>query len=394
MVNQDSVKESGIVKNKNQNAMNYNWETVIIFLLVLLVFVAIAAVIISYKRHIRYWAFNPELSIDPRIHGKYFIRHVSQQEQVFYQTKQAAVRNKHAEKKRKSLQRIKWAAGGVFAASIMIIAMSVSLLSEQSETERIRLISPLTTTHDQQQVNNKSILDLNSQLNPIRTYGLVLLGNHNSTGNPRLDKIQSDAKKIWQQFADEQVLTTVSCDINQLLDCLIVNEGAVFVLLPDFWQVDMIENMLASGASVLAYDVPFQVAQAVNSVTNHKENENSDQNFTIYDLSFSPANEKSRSAFVLMENKELNTGFYPNTVLDIESYNHFYKATSSRSQTLAAVSEVITNNHSVTRLYAKKVGTGRLVWMDFSPNSSDHSATIDGKYFEGVLASVFKYLNG
>jgi peptidoglycan/xylan/chitin deacetylase (PgdA/CDA1 family) len=47
----------------------------------------------------------------------------------------------------------------------------------------------------------------------------------------------------------------------------------------------------------------------------------------------------------------------------------------------------------VTRLYAKTVGKGRLVWLDFEPVSDDNTPDINPVRLDSVVASIFRYLS-
>jgi len=46
-----------------------------------------------------------------------------------------------------------------------------------------------------------------------------------------------------------------------------------------------------------------------------------------------------------------------------------------------------------TRLYAKTVGAGRLVWMDFSPDSEDHIHNANVKHLNAITAAILRYLS-
>ena len=361
--------------------MNINWQVLSVIILTMVVLMALAVVVVSYVRH---WAARHEINESNLGEGKYFKRYVSKQDQAVHQARQAKI----IEQKKKSIQRIKRLATGGFIASLLVgtgitlyvnrdnLATDITLTDEE--------ISRLDSTHHHwKNIYPEHIPSLTQQLEKIKGNGLVLLSNKKTTGNLAYDRIKANARMVWEQFAEEHDITSVDCDWSQLQACLSYNQGAIFVLLPDFWQANTIQKMLASGASVLAYDAPLQVADPQK-----------DNHFSIFDLTFSPASDKSHSVFALVGDKELSLGFDAGTIVDIESYSHFYKATSSRPQALAIDSSHIAGGNDLqTRLYAKAMGDGRLVWLDFSPNQTDHTDGINTEYFDGVLASVFRYLN-
>ena len=370
--------------------MNINWGVLSIIVLTLVVLMALAVVVVSYVRH---WAARHEVSESKLGEGKYFTRFVSEQDQALHQAEQATV----LEKNRAGLRRIKKTVIGVFSVSL-VMGTAVSLyvnrdgLATDTTLSAEEINNLVTTRHHWQNLYQENIPNLANQLNQFKSHGLVLLGakaletKSKKSEDPisaELVNIQASAESVWLQFAEERNMKTALCDWDQLTECLVDNEGAIFVLLPDYWQEDNIKQMLSFGASVLAYDAPLQVA-----------NTQTDNYFSIYDLKFSPAMDKSDSAFVLAGDKELSLGFDAGTILDISSTSHFYKATSSRPQGLAIDSDHAAGGSSFkTRLYAHAAGEGRLVWMDFSPNKVDHATSVNTKYFEGVLGSIFRYLN-
>ena len=360
--------------------MSINWNVLAIIMLTLVVLAALAVVVVSYVRH---WAARYEMGETNLGEGKYFKRYVSEQDQKVFKAKQAAV----IKKKQKDIQRIKRTVTAGFIVSLLV-GTALSLY-----TNRDRLATDITlskeeigklvsTHHHWENLYPEQLPNLKTQLEAIKTRGLVLLSHQSQTDNPVYNRIKSTAKMAWEQFAQEHDVVPVNCDWKQLLACMDYNKEALFVVLPDFWQAETIRHMLSKGVSVLAYDAPLQLA---DTTTDHY--------FSIYDLKFSPFRDKSHSVLALAGDKELSLGFDAGTILDIESSSHFYKAVSDNPQALAIDSGHVAGGNLITRLYAKAVGEGRLVWMDFSPNLSDHAPGIDTKYFDGILAAVFRYLN-
>lgn len=359
--------------------MSINWGVLVIVAVTLAVLLILAGITVFYIRH---WAARHEVTETEPGEGKYFKRFVDDKEKAMHRATQAIA----LEKKRSSLRRIKWGMTAAFV-SVLAIGTVTSLYVNRDalvakvtlEDEDLQLIK--TTHHQWNKFYPENIPDLQQQLGKMKIRGIVLLSSLDTTGNSHLDAIKENTRLTWQRFGDTHHIATMPCEWNELSDCLQQFRGWLFVLLPDHWNQLTIDRMLKSGESVLLYDAPFQVVDKRNART-----------FSLYDLKFQPALNKSHNVLALAGDRELTLGFDAGTVIGVESYSNSYTATSLDPQALAIDSAHVAGAEIKTRMYAKAVGQGRLVWMDFSPNLDEHDQA-NPEYFNGLLASVFRYLN-
>jgi hypothetical protein len=222
---------------------------------------------------------------------------------------------------------------------------------------------------------------LTTALSGFKEYGLVLVANEALSTESMLNLLKQKSQQEWESFADHYDLKTVSCTWDNLAKCQQQYQGWVFVILPDFWQLAGLDSLLKSGVSILLYDGPFQVVSAYTTGS-----------FSLYGLTFEQFSNKGSSQFVLLGDNELSFGFKSGTILNIVRRSSFYKTTSTSPQALALNAKNDVGDVLMTRLYAKAIGKGRLVWMDFIPNSERHTVELDKHHVESVVASLFKYL--
>lgn len=221
---------------------------------------------------------------------------------------------------------------------------------------------------------------LETELSKLKSYGLVLVNNKTSSTEAFLNNLKQQSQQEWTDFAGTYKIKTATCTWERLVTCQQRYQGWVFVILPDFWQLAGLDKLLESGASVLLYDAPFQVASAYTT-----------GEFALYGLAFEqllvnkvkPQHQKEQ--LILIGERELHFGFDSGTILNIARRSAFYKATSTRPQALALPIKNRAGDVLMTRLYAASIGKGRLVWMDFIPHQEQ-------LHVDGVMASLFGYL--
>ncbi|MEE9352491.1 MAG: polysaccharide deacetylase family protein, partial [Thiotrichaceae bacterium] len=361
--------------------MDINWTVLLVTVITLVVLLALIMTIVLYVRH---WADRNAVENNKLGEGKYFSRYVTEKEQAAHVKRQA----KDQTKKNTSIQRHKKIITGAVVAVFILGTVTSLYMNRDSLQTKVTLSDEElkkipSTRHQFENIYPESIPSLKAEIQKIKPRGLVLVGSSESTGDNSLDVLKIQAKNKWEAFGNTHQLMTIGCDWADLPSCEVQFKGWMFVLLPDYWQLEKIDQLLTSGASVLIYDAPFQVANA-----------NQKDTFSLYDLNFKSGMDKSNNVLALVGDRELSLGFDAGTIIDVQSDSHFYNASSTRPQALAIDSSHIAGSDILTRLYAKAVGKGRLVWMDFSPNLQDHdTATVDTKYFNGVVASIFRYLN-
>jgi peptidoglycan/xylan/chitin deacetylase (PgdA/CDA1 family) len=94
----------------------------------------------------------------------------------------------------------------------------------------------------------------------------------------------------------------------------------------------------------------------------------------------------------LAGDETLTLGFDAGLVLPIEPSFNGYVALSAQPQAVALHVTRYIGGDLQTRLYAQRVGEGRFVWMDFSPDAADHYEMLEGRFLDALVAAVFRYL--
>jgi peptidoglycan/xylan/chitin deacetylase (PgdA/CDA1 family) len=140
--------------------------------------------------------------------------------------------------------------------------------------------------------------------------------------------------------------------------------------------------MFEQGLSVILYDAPKQVA----SLNKHSQ-------YSLYGMQFRRFTDNSYSKLALVGDQELSLGFDAGSIIDVNRLSRHYTVHSLYPQAVAIDSANRSGGTLLTRLYAQTVAKGRFVWMDFSPNTGDHAHDLAQEKFEGVVASIFRYLS-
>ncbi|HHC75142.1 MAG TPA: hypothetical protein ENK78_08715 [Thiothrix sp.] len=155
----------------------------------------------------------------------------------------------------------------------------------------------------------------------------------------------------------------------------------VLLVLPDHWNVKEMDSLLSKGKHVLLYGFPKQL-----SISN-------EERFTFQDLTF----EKSLhvdSRLSLVGDQLLTLGFDAGLVLDVTAMSNKFVTKTDVAQAVSISDDNLAGGKQYTRLFAKSNEKGgRLVWMDFSPNKEDHAYSLNLNYFNGLIASIFRFLD-
>ncbi len=360
--------------------LGVNWSLLLIVILVLTVIAVVGAMAIYYIRH---WAARQQSNPVQAGTGKYFQQYIP--EEIALKQQSLSVQQ-HQQK----LSRITFQRKLVTALLVAIFTLGVgtglyvnrdklAARIDLTEAEKANLVM---THHEWQKLHPEQLPVLAQQLASLRQKGFVLLGDaiaEESSPQTSFSRQQRKASTTWQDFATAHHIQTTTCSWQDLPECQQVYQGWVFVVLPDFWQARKLDNLLQSGASVILYDAPFQVAKKGH--------------YALYDLSFQRQIDHTASVLSLVADKELTLGFDAGSILDVQSASHNYAVTSNQPQAIAIDPSRVAGGTVRTRLYAQALNRGRLVWMDFSPNVEDHTAELEPERFNPLIASIFRYLN-
>jgi len=96
---------------------------------------------------------------------------------------------------------------------------------------------------------------------------------------------------------------------------------------------------------------------------------------------------------ILLGDQLLTLGFDAGLIVNASSSFTGYHAMSSSPQALSIGDNLDPGGENETRLYAKIVKQGRLVWMDFAPDPKYQGPSINVQRLNAMLASVFRFLS-
>lgn len=319
----------------------------------------------------------------PKDEGMFFKRYVPPSQHQLELDRQESIERTHGK-----LQRLKWGASGLLIL-VFVMGLVVSIFSNKNRVDSIvnideKSLESFISKPVAEGVNQfESLPVLRDELASLESLGLVLVSNQDASMDDSLRNLRDDSQRVWEKFAHDKNVELVSCTWDQLRKCQKSHKNWIFVILPDFWQHKKIASLLKSGASILLYDAPLQVLSEYTT-----------GEFSLYGLNFKRSLSLGdiNSKLALVGDRELSLGFNAGVVLDIKRNSSFYKVTSEYPQALAVDLENNEKGDLITRLYAKSVKKGRLVWMDFSPSHAEGMLSVEQKSIDGVLASVFRYL--
>lgn len=198
--------------------------------------------------------------------------------------------------------------------------------------------------------------------------GLVINGQH----------LTAMAKAHWHHFLDRWELPYRRCGWDNLSTCL---QGRVGIVMPGMWQLDKLNQVLQDGASLLLYGPPASVLTEYRTLQWNG-------------LTFESYTNGSRRYLALRGDQLLTVGFDAGLTLDADRAFKGYRVVSDYPQAIGISASRVAGGIIDTRIYAKTIGDGRLVWMDYAPNNIDQPASIDVRDLEAITAAIFRYLLG
>ncbi len=364
------------------SSMSINWSLLLVIFLVLTVIIVIGAMVIFYIRH---WAARHDGEGDIAGKGKYFQQYIPEELKT---RKNLQSRQKH-KKKMRSVRRLRQLTTALVIAILTLGSGALLYFNRDNLAAKIELTAEdkarlVTTRHEWTRVYPEKLPVLEQQLHSVRQRGLILLGDQ-SYPDSTLRSRQESARQTWHYFARQHQIETVSCTWEAVPECQKSHPGWIFVVLPDYWQRQRLDYLLYAGASMILYDVPFQLQQQTSG--------RSPSHYSLYGMHFQRFIDNSYSKLALVGDRELSLGFDAGRILDVGRVSRHYRVHSLKPQAISIDSNQSAGGEIKTRLYAKAVHSGRLVWLDFSPNPEEHSYDLDDKAFNSMIASLFRYLN-
>ena len=356
-----------------------------LFLLVLLVLAVFSLIILSLLFYLRHWAFrhtdNHQLA---EIEGRYFKRYIPEQLRGEYDKRQTGSHHGHPIR-----HRSRWAK----LASVFVLFSAVTILGYSLVKHLDTYLSPIDLTssdiarldysqHHWKRIIDNNTPDLKTVLRGVKPHKLII---------PFSDKdndwlidgvsLRRIAISHWQNFIDDINFSTVECKWKELDKCLSEYQSSVVLVLPGYWDFSEIDKALNRGASILVYGPPAQLFKA-------KENE-----LKWSGLDFKAVLKNEGGPLILRGDQLLTLGFDAGLIIDVNSPFGVYQAFSDSPQAVSIGYTIEAGGDHETRLFAKTTGSGRLVWMDFTPSPQDSGPSVNVHYLRALMASIFRYLS-
>lgn len=359
-----------------------NWNLITLVLFIFVVFFMIAITLLLYIRH---WASR---HIDSKAlyqnEGIYFKHFIPEPLRKDYDNKSSRSGNSTAIKDR-SL----WAKLTSAIIILTVVALPVYSLYEnrylflQSIDLDTAEISQLDyTQHQWQRVIDTKLPDLDSVLASVKRKTFII---------PYSDKdaewlvnginLRHFALNHWNHFAKQNGFTTLPCRWKKLTQCQAKHRNSIILVLPGFWDFTALDEALANGTSIVAYGPPAQTFSSAK-----------DKEIKWHEITFKEVLKKESGEIILRGDQLLTLGFDAGLILKAYSPFTSFIALSKFPQALSIGSSLEVGGENETRLYAKNLGSGRLVWMEFSPHPSDNNPEINVVHLNALMASIFRYL--
>jgi len=356
-----------------------NFGMIAILLLAVLIFTITVIALMFYVRH---WASRQSQQIPLAItEGRYVKRYIPPSLRPQYDKKMAAINHK-------SLMGPRWIAR---VMNLIIIGSFLVIVGGALAINRYKLMAPIDLTANE--INNLRPVEaswsieseyglpsMSSQLEMLRKRGAALvISNDDMNQVINGKRIALMAENYWENFFARWKVPYRVCDWSGLSACM---ESRIGIILPGQWQLRQIEQSLNDGSSLILYGPPSSV------LTQHKT-------LKWEGLSFEPFINQSEPRYLALRGDQVLTlGLDAGLILIADHAFKGYRVFSDLPQAVGINTDKSMGDIMDTRLYAKRVGKGRLVWMDYAPDQNDEPAEINVRNLEAVNATVFRYLLG
>jgi len=358
-----------------------NYSAIFLVLVVFLVFFFIVATLLFYLRHLA--SRQVAAGHAPSLEGRYFKRYVPEQLRSTYDEKFAP---KSAHFRRRRAARIKLATG-----VIIILAIGIPFYSIATNFDTYLRPIDLTpaeiarldfSRHEWQRVVDLQLPRLDAVLGRMNAHTFIIpYAEHDRRWLVNGVNLRKMALDDWDSYNQEIHFSLVECHWTAFRQCRSENPSAIVLLLPGDWDEKAIDHALKDGASILAYGAPARLF-----------NGHSDS-LIWHGLTFKRVIKKDGGPLILLGDQLLTLGFDAGLILATDSDFRHFQATSPDPQAISIGDNYDAGGVHATRLYAKTVGAGRLVWMDFLPAVDDNSPKINVTHLQAVMAAVFRYLS-
>lgn len=358
-----------------------NWKIIFLLFIVLFIISIIGTMLIFYIRH---WA-NRQLQQNnesSEIEGTYFKRYLPPLMLKQYSHKQQEVNSKR--KKSKKLHQLVLSTltiGIILSLFTSVIYANKHKLSKPIEIEQQEIDNISMQSHKWEVASQQNLPKLNDYLENLQIHGITILKGQDNSESTNENGIQftAIAENQWKTFSEQYNIPLYECNWETLDECLSLN--TLFLALPSAWDTEKTNKLLSNGKKIIFYGFPKQVLTT------------STGEFHFEGLKFS-RNISHEKQLAIVSDRELTLGFDAGLIFNLAPTFTSVVTKSKKPQAISISDRRHAGGAINTRLYSQTAsGGGKFVWMDFSPNKSDHEVTINHKHFDALLAGIFRYLD-
>lgn len=349
-----------------------------IFAAVLFVFVMVTAILAASVFYIRHWSQRQQrLASDLITEGNYFKRyiHPAMRENIDGQ------RREHVKNIHRHLRVLKLGIITIFGG----VGGTVVLITVISNWGWISWID--LSTQEMQNLNyskhvwiretSERLPKLNVFMPILKSRGVTIISDQSDT---IWNGVGRDMTKIaheqWQRYLERYGIRAHYCNWDKLSSC---GEDGVYIVLPSKWDRKALDKLIKQGSNILFYGPPAQVFGQTPQID-------------YYGMQFKQRTATTKSLLALVGDHQLTLGFDAGTALEVDQTFPGYLVKTTDPQAIGLNYGHFLGGEMQTRLYARSIDNSRLVWMDFSPNMDDHVNSLNADYFNGVIASIFRFL--
>lgn len=357
-----------------------NYGLVVVLLIALVIFTVIATALMFYVRH---WA-SRQAKNDPSLlvtEGRFVKRYIPPSLRPRYD-EQRAVHTPHTTFKPRSIARV---------MNVVIAALVLAVVGSALAVHRYRLMAPIDLSQSEVMelrsvqaswlaLPETGLPGMEQRAALLRKQGVAVVASLADEGQViNGQRITSIAENHWRQFFARWDIPYRLCGWEGLSACMGQRVG---IVMPGTWEFGELEWALSNGASLILYGPPTSV------LTKH-------QSLEWQGLKFEPFSNESELRFMVLRGDQLLTlGFDAGLIIEADRAFKGYRVFSDSPQAIGINAEKTMGGVVDTRLYAKRVGKGRLVWMDYAPDQLSQPENINVQHLQAASAAVFRYLLG
>lgn len=357
-----------------------NWDQILLMSVFLSLFFLVMTTLILYIRH---WSSRHSASVQHNyFEGEYFKRYIPENLRQKYDRQ---YRSRHGPDGRYRMWLAKIASAftvlGAVTISFYSLSRNVDTLLIPIDLTSNEIINLDYTQHQWQRKIDAKLPSLEKVLAGFSDRGFIVPYNdkdENWLFNGR--NIRALAFNHWSHFAQRHKFKTLTCSWERLAYCQNEHPHWIVLVLPGYWDLNSMNAALKRGANLVSYGPPAQIDDIKNVID-------------WQGIKFLKVANRDYGEIILRGDQLLTLNFDAGLIIDAFSAFNGYQANAKNAQAVSfdAIYEV--DAMKGTRLYAKSVGKGRLVWLDFPPDPVDNSLEVNVNHLNSVVAAVFRYLS-